>query len=67
MTTQISIDFIAASDFFSRPLALPEEYCCVEEQLASEMSSSLPVKAQSQPLPEVAPDDFEKLYGWFIS
>lgn len=38
-----------------------------EEQLATEMAQALSEHMQDQPLPDIDPDDFEKLYRWFLS
>ena len=67
MTTQTSLDYISTSDFFSRPLALPNEFFSEEEaQLADEMMETLLDNPQNQPLSEIEPDDFEKVYGWSL-
>jgi len=67
MTTQTFIDYISTSDFFSRPLALPNEFFSEDEaQLAGEMMETLLDNPQNQPLSEIGPDDFEKVYGWSL-
>lgn len=79
MTTQTSLDYISTSDFFSRPLALPNEFfseavysTADEAQLADEMMETLLDNPQNQPLSEavfytaIEPDDFEKMYGWSL-
>jgi hypothetical protein len=38
-----------------------------EEQLAMELAAPLPDGLVPQHLPEVDPDEFEKLYIWFLS
>ncbi|MGW8251803.1 MAG: hypothetical protein ACWGO1_14260 [Anaerolineales bacterium] len=38
-----------------------------EEQLAAELAAPLPESLTPQPLPEVDPDEFEKIYRWYLS
>jgi hypothetical protein len=38
-----------------------------EKQLADALAAHLPDSLAPQPLPEIDPDEFEKLYGWFLS
>ena len=53
---------------FSIPATQPDIYCDDDEdQLAAEMERSLLDIMQDQPLPDIDPDDFEKLYHWFYS
>jgi hypothetical protein len=37
------------------------------QEMADELSAPLPAGFSSDNLPEVAPEDFERLYGWFLS
>jgi hypothetical protein len=70
MITQTSIanstKFASIVALFTLTPAQPKTYTYADEvQLADEMAQMLP--ENPQPLPEVAPEDFEKLYGWFLS
>ena len=38
-----------------------------EEELAKEMSACLPGNLLDQQVPDIAPDDFESIYGWFLA
>ena len=38
-----------------------------EQQLAAEFAAAFSKNHFTQPLPEIDPDDFEKLYTWFLS
>lgn len=38
-----------------------------EDELACEMSTSLPLPPANSPVPEIDPDDFERVYHWFLS
>jgi len=37
------------------------------QEMADELSAPLPADFSSHNLPEVAPEDFERLYGWFLA
>jgi len=38
-----------------------------EEELASEMTTTWSDTISNAPTPEIGPDDFERLYQWFLS
>jgi len=38
-----------------------------EDELANEMTASFPNTVSNTPAPEIDPDDFERLYQWFLS
>ena len=74
MITQTSISLISISDYFSRPLAIPNEFFYEgEAELANEMTDGVPDGPQFQQISPVMipnaidPDDFETLYKWFLS
>jgi len=65
---QTSINALSLPTIFLPPDAR-QDVCPFddEEQLAAEMARSLPEHMLDQPLPDIDPDDFEKLYHWFLS
>ena len=68
MITQTLEKFITTLDLLSLPVAPAEKYHIDgETQLAAEMADALPASVELQTLPEIDPDDFEKLYGWFLA
>ena len=56
--------FFITPDSGSHP---DENFYPDEEQVAAELAVPLPGGLAPQPLPDVAPDEFEKLFGWFLS
>jgi hypothetical protein len=50
---------------------VPSESCpwefIDENELASEMTASFSNTVSNTPAPEIDPDDFERLYQWFLS
>jgi hypothetical protein len=66
--TRTSINALSLPTIFSLPDAR-QDVCPFddEDQLAAEMAHTLLDITQDQPLPDIDPDDFEKLYHWFYS
>ena len=68
MVPQTSTNTQSHLDIFSLPVhqraVFPYDD---EEQLAVEMAQALSEHVQDQPLPDIDPDDFEKIYRWFLS
>ena len=57
---------------FSKIISLPvtQQVGCPygdENQLAAEMANHLQMHTQDQLQPDIDPEDFEKLYQWFLS
>jgi hypothetical protein len=68
MTTQTKIHSISIFDLFIlAPQRLDENFYEDEEQLAAELAAPLPGWLADQPLPEIDPDEFERLYTWFLA
>ena len=59
---------IASLNIFALPLA---QYVASpfddEDQLAAELACALHEHTPDQPLPDIEPDDFEKIYSWFLA
>jgi hypothetical protein len=53
--------------FTAIPAPLDEDFYGLEEQLAVELAEPLPEGLAQTTLPEVDPDEFEQLYGWFLA
>jgi hypothetical protein len=68
MLTQSLINSFIVFDLFTVSPA-PQENSPnnQEELLAAEMEASISIHLDAQPLPEFDADDFEMLYGWFLS
>jgi hypothetical protein len=68
MITQTLNHSIYILNLFSLPPICPDEIIYDDEQqLAAELSTPIPQGILNQPLPEIDPDEFELLYGWFLS
>jgi hypothetical protein len=68
MIAQTCVKTNSILDLFALPPARPDAYFYdYEAELAAEVMDSLPEDTQNQPLPEISSDDFEKLFGWFLS
>lgn len=53
--------------FTVAPASLDDDFYGLEEQLAVELAETLPEGVAQPQLPDVAPDEFEQLYGWFLA
>lgn len=77
MTTQMVLNISTVFNLFSLPLDLPEDepqfsavdygYELREDEIVSGMLIQLPDRLTGQSIPEVEPEEFEAVYGWFLS
>ena len=68
MDTWLRKPTYAYFDLFTvTPAPLDEDIYWLEEQLAVVLAQPLLKGLDQPPLPEVDPDDFEQLYGWFLA
>lgn len=64
-------------NLFSLPIYIPQSqleiaaqelgYEINEDEVANELGVQLPKDVSWQPIPEVEPEEFETVYGWFLS
>lgn len=68
MDTWLRKQMISIFDLFTvRPAQPDENFYGLEEYLAIELASQSAEVLKPAPPPEIDPDDFERLYGWFLS
>lgn len=68
MDTWLRKQMISIFDLFTvNPIPPDENFYGLEEHLAIELASRSLRDLTSAPLPEIEPDDFELLYGWFLA
>jgi hypothetical protein len=66
--TWLQKQIISKFDFFTIiPDPLDEDFYGLEGQLAAELAAPLPDELAQPTLPEIDPDDFERLYQWFLA
>jgi len=68
MIPKNSINMLASLNIFSLPITRQDvSPYDDEDQLATEIACSLHESTLDQLVPDINPDDFEKLYQWFLS
>ena len=77
MNTQTFAKTTTTCSIFSLPVYIPISTTSItakeigyeidEDDLAREMLAPLPTSLQDQPAPQVDPDEFDKIYKWFLS
>jgi hypothetical protein len=67
MDTRLRKQMISIFDLFTaNPTPPDENFYGLEEHLATELASWSLKDQISAPFPEIEPDEFEQLYGWFM-
>ena len=68
MDTWLRKQMISIFELFTVGLAqLDENFYGLEEYLATELTPRSAEELTPAPIPEIEPDEFERLYGWFLS
>jgi len=68
MDTWLRKHMISIFELFTVPQTPPDEnFYGIEEHLAIELASQSTEDLTPAELPEIDPDEFEQLYGWFLA